>query len=93
MSLTGGRYGLGSLFRSWRRISPRRFTLGITDDVTFLSLPEVKPTPITAAAGARCKFWGLGSDSTVGANKNSVKIIGDHTDKYVRAYFQYDSRE
>ena len=52
-----------------------------------------KPAPITAAAGTKeCKFWGLGGDGTVGANKNSVKIIGDHTEKYVQAYFQYDSR-
>ena len=59
-----------------------------------LSLPEVKPAPITAAAGTKeCKFWGLGGDGTVGANKNSVKIIGDHTDKYVQAYFQYDSKK
>ena len=71
-----------------------RFTIGITDDVTFLSLPEIKPAPITAAEGTKeCKFWGLGGDGTVGANKNSVKIIGDHTDKYVQAYFQYDSKK
>ena len=57
-----------------------------------LSLPEVKPAPITAAEGTvECKFWGLGGDGTVGANKNSTKIIGDHTDKYIQAYFQYDS--
>ena len=62
--------------------------------MTFLSLPEVKPAPITAAEGTKeCKFWGLGGDGTVGANKNSVKIIGDHTDKYVQAYFQYDSKK
>ena len=96
--LTGGRYGLGSkdtppssifaLFKELEKDQPKeRFTLGITDDVTFLSLPEVKPAPITAAAGTKeCKFWGLGGDGTVGANKNSVKIIGDHTDKYVQAY-------
>ena len=103
--LTGGRYGLGSkdtppssifaLFKELEKDQPKeRFTLGITDDVTFLSLPEVKPAPITAAAGTKeCKFWGLGGDGTVGANKNSVKIIGDHTDKYVQAYFQYDSKK
>ena len=103
--LTGGRYGLGSkdtppssifaLFTELAKDEPKpRFTLGITDDVTGLSLPEVKPAPITAALGTKeCKFWGLGGDGTVGANKNSVKIIGDHTDKYVQAYFQYDSKK
>ncbi len=103
--LTGGRYGLGSkdtppssifaVFADLAKDEPKaRFTLGITDDVTFLSLPEVKPAPITAALGTKeCKFWGLGGDGTVGANKNSVKIIGDHTDKYVQAYFQYDSKK
>ena len=70
-----------------------RFTLGINDDVTYLSLEE-KPAPNTAAEGTiECKFWGLGGDGTVGANKNSTKIIGDHTDKYVQAYFQYDSKK
>ncbi|MGN0561321.1 MAG: pyruvate:ferredoxin (flavodoxin) oxidoreductase, partial [Candidatus Fimenecus sp.] len=71
----------------------RQFTLGINDDVTHLSLEE-KPAPNTAAAGTiECKFWGLGGDGTVGANKDSIKIIGDHTDKYVQAYFQYDSKK
>ncbi len=71
----------------------RQFTIGIVDDVTNLSLPEV-PAPNTAAPGTiECKFWGLGGDGTVGANKNSIKIIGDHTDKYVQAYFQYDSKK
>ena len=66
----------------------RQFTLGIVDDVTNMSLAE-EPAPATAAAGTiECKFWGLGGDGTVGANKNSIKIIGDHTDKYVQAYFQ-----
>ena len=103
--VTGGRYGLGSkdtppssifaVYTELAKDQPKeRFTLGITDDVTFLSLPEVKPAPITAAEGTKeCKFWGLGGDGTVGANKNSVKIIGDHTDKYVQAYFQYDSKK
>ena len=69
------------------------FTLGINDDVTYLSLEE-KPAPNTAAEGTtECKFWGLGGDGTVGANKNSIKIIGDHTDKFVQAYFQYDSKK
>ena len=103
--VTGGRYGLGSkdtppssifaVYTELAKDQPKeRFTLGITDDVTFLSLPEIKPAPITAAEGTKeCKFWGLGGDGTVGANKNSVKIIGDHTDKYVQAYFQYDSKK
>ena len=72
----------------------REFTVGIVDDVTNLSLPEDPASPNTAAAGTvECKFWGLGGDGTVGANKNSIKIIGDHTDKYVQAYFQYDSKK
>ncbi len=102
--LTGGRYGLGSkdtppssvfaIYTELEKDAPKsRFTIGITDDVTNLSLPEVKPAPITSAPGTKeCKFWGLGGDGTVGANKNSTKIIGDHTDKYIQAYFQYDSR-
>lgn len=103
--LTNGRYGLGSkdtppssvfaVYTELKKAAPKpRFTIGIVDDVTNLSLPEVKPAPITAAAGTvECKFWGLGGDGTVGANKNSTKIIGDHTDKYIQAYFQYDSRK
>ena len=103
--LTGGRYGLGSkdtppssvfaIYTELEKADPKpRFTIGITDDVTNLSLPEVKPAPITSAPGTKeCKFWGLGGDGTVGANKNSIKIIGDHTDKYVQAYFQYDSKK
>ena len=103
--ITNGRYGLGSkdtppssvfaVFTELKKDAPKpRFTLGIVDDVTYLSLPEVKPAPITAAAGTvECKFWGLGGDGTVGANKNSTKIIGDHTDKYIQAYFQYDSKK
>ena len=72
----------------------REFTVGIVDDVTNLSLPEDPNCPNTAAEGTiECKFWGLGGDGTVGANKNSIKIIGDHTDKYVQAYFQYDSKK
>ena len=62
--------------------------------MTNLSLPEAEDAPNTAAPGTiECKFWGLGGDGTVGANKNSIKIIGDHTDKYVQAYFQYDSKK
>ena len=103
--LTGGRYGLGSkdtppssvfaVYKELEKDAPKaRFTIGIVDDVTNLSLPEVKPAPITAAPGTKeCKFWGLGGDGTVGANKNSTKIIGDHTDKYIQAYFQYDSKK
>ena len=103
--LTGGRYGLGSkdtppssvfaIYKELEKDAPKpRFTIGIVDDVTNLSLPEVKPAPITSAPGTvECKFWGLGGDGTVGANKNSTKIIGDHTDKYIQAYFQYDSKK
>ncbi len=103
--VTGGRYGLGSkdtppssvfaVFKELEKDDPKpRFTIGIVDDVTNLSLPEVKPAPITSAPGTKeCKFWGLGGDGTVGANKNSTKIIGDHTDKYIQAYFQYDSKK
>ncbi len=100
----GGRYGLGSkdtppssifaVYDELKKDAPKRqFTMGITDDVTGLSLEE-KPAPNTAAEGTiECKFWGLGGDGTVGANKDSIKIIGDHTDKYVQAYFQYDSKK
>ena len=100
----GGRYGLGSkdttpasvfaVYEELAKDAPKkRFTIGINDDVTFLSLEE-KEAPNTAAEGTiECKFWGLGGDGTVGANKNSIKIIGDHTDKYVQAYFQYDSKK
>jgi len=103
--LTNGRYGLGSkdtppssifaVYTELLKDEPKaRFTIGIVDDVTNLSLPEVKPAPITSAPGTvECKFWGLGGDGTVGANKNSTKIIGDHTDKYIQAYFQYDSKK
>ena len=103
--LTAGRYGLGSkdtppssvfaIYKELEKDAPKsRFTIGIVDDVTNLSLPEVKPAPITSAPGTvECKFWGLGGDGTVGANKNSTKIIGDHTDKYIQAYFQYDSKK
>ncbi len=105
IKLCGGRYGLGSkdtppssvfaVYTELAKDSPKaRFTLGIVDDVTNLSLPEVKPAPITAAAGTvECKFWGIGGDGTVGANKDSTKIIGDHTDKFIQAYFQYDSKK
>ena len=105
IKVCGGRYGLGSkdtppssvfaVYTELAKDAPKsRFTIGIVDDVTNLSLPEVKPAPITAAAGTvECKFWGIGGDGTVGANKDSTKIIGDHTDKYIQAYFQYDSKK
>ena len=71
----------------------KNFTIGIVDDVTHLSL-EANEHPDTAPAGTTsCKFWGLGSDGTVGANKNSIKIIGDHTDMYAQGYFDYDSKK
>ena len=104
IAVTGGRYGLGSkdtppssvfaVYEEMKKDEPKRqFTIGIVDDVTNLSLPEV-PAPDTAPAGTiQCKFWGLGGDGTVGANKNSIKIIGDYTDKFVQAYFQYDSKK
>ena len=103
--VVGGRYGLASkdtppssafaVYTELAKDEPRReFTVGIVDDVTNLSLPEDPASPNTAAEGTiECKFWGLGGDGTVGANKNSIKIIGDHTDKYVQAYFQYDSKK
>ena len=105
VKVIGGRYGLGSkdtppasVFAVYEELKrdemKRQFTIGIVDDVTNLSLPEDKNCPNTAAPGTiECKFWGLGGDGTVGANKNSIKIIGDHTDKYVQAYFQYDSKK
>ena len=105
IKVVGGRYGLGSkdtppasafaVFEELKKDEPKReFTIGIVDDVTNLSLPEAEDAPNTAAPGTiECKFWGLGGDGTVGANKNSIKIIGDHTDKYVQAYFQYDSKK
>ncbi len=104
ISVIGGRYGLGSkdtppasvfaVYEELTKSEPKRqFTIGIVDDVTNMSLEE-KPSPNTAAEGTiEVKFWGLGGDGTVGANKNSIKIIGDHTDKYVQAYFQYDSKK
>ena len=102
--IVGGRYGLGSkdttpasviaIYNNLAKDAPKNgFTVGIVDDVTGLSLEETV-APDTAPAGTiSCKFWGLGGDGTVGANKNSIKIIGDHTDKYIQAYFQYDSKK
>ncbi len=104
IQVIGGRYGLGSkdthpasifaVYEELAKAEPKHeFTIGIVDDVTNLSLEE-KVSPNTAAEGTiECKFWGLGGDGTVGANKNSIKIIGDHTGKYVQAYFQYDSKK
>ena len=105
IKVVGGRYGLGSkdeppaaafsVYEELKKDEPKHeFTIGIVDDVTNLSLPMDADAPNTAAEGTiECKFWGLGGDGTVGANKNSIKIIGDHTDKYVQAYFQYDSKK
>ena len=102
--IVGGRYGLGSkdttpasviaIYNNLAKENPKNgFTVGIVDDVTGLSLEETV-APDTAPAGTiSCKFWGLGGDGTVGANKNSIKIIGDHTEKYIQAYFQYDSKK
>ena len=67
--------------------------IGIVDDVTNLSLQKAEAIKIKAPGTVRCKFWGLGSDGTVGANKQAIKIIGDHTDKYAQAYFAYDSKK
>ena len=104
IQVIGGRYGLGSkdtppasVFAVYNELKKpemkRQFTLGIVDDVTHMSLEE-GPAPSTSVPGTiECKFWGLGGDGTVGANKNSIKIIGDHTDKFVQAYFQYDSKK
>ncbi len=103
--ILGGRYGLASkdfspkdvaaIVANAEREHPLHgFTVGIVDDVTHLSLPVEREFADTAPAGTvNCKFWGLGSDGTVGANKSAVKIIGDHTDKYVQAYFAYDSKK
>ncbi|MBQ2752744.1 MAG: pyruvate:ferredoxin (flavodoxin) oxidoreductase [Firmicutes bacterium] len=101
--VVGGRYGLASkdvtpaqivaVYDNLALDTPKNhFTVGIVDDVTFLSLPVGKEIDVVEG-DISCKFWGLGSDGTVGANKNSIKIIGDHTDKYVQAYFSYDSKK
>ena len=102
--VVGGRYGLGSkdttpggilaAFKNAAAEEPiNGFTININDDVTHLSLPIAAEPNVAARGTIACKFWGLGSDGTVGANKNSIKIIGDHTDLYVQAYFQYDSKK
>ena len=100
VQINGGRYGLGSkdtkpgsIIATFHNKDKKEFTIGIVDDVTNLSL-EVTEEPATAPEGTiSCKFWGLGSDGTVGANKNSIKIIGDNTDMYAQAYFDYDSKK
>ncbi len=102
--IVAGRYGLGSkdtrpsqiiaVYNNLKSAAPKEhFTIGIQDDVTHLSLPEVEDVETTAAGTLSCKFWGLGSDGTVGANKNAVKIIGDNTPLYVQGYFSYDSKK
>ena len=103
-TVVGGRYGLGSkdtapssifaVFANLAKDEPKNgFTIGIVDDLTGHSLEET-PAPDTAPEGTvACKFWGLGGDGTVGANKNSIKIIGDYTDKFIQAYYQYDSKK
>lgn len=95
-----GRYGLGSkdttpadIIAVYRNTEKEKFTIGIVDDVTNLSLPRTENPNTTPASTISCKFWGLGADGTVGANKNSIKIIGDHTDMYAQAYFDYDSKK
>ena len=103
--IVAGRYGLGSkdvtpaqiiaVYENLNAAQPmHHFTIGIVDDVTHLSLPVEKEVNVTEGDGTiSCKFWGIGSDGTVGANKNSIKIIGDHTDMYAQAYFSYDSKK
>ena len=104
VKLCGGRYGLGSkdttpggIISAYRNAESDKpvngFTINLFDDVTNLSLPITEEPDIVPAGTTSCKFWGLGSDGTVGANKNSIKIIGDHTDLKVQAYFQYDSKK
>ena len=100
----GGRYGLASkdttpadiaaVYKNAEAAAPKApFTISINDDVTHLSLAPIEVEDTTPAGTTSCKFWGLGSDGTVGANKNSIKIIGDHTDMYAQAYFAYDSKK
>ena len=98
--VNGGRYGLGSkdttpaqIVAVFNNVDKERFTIGINDDVTNLSLEVGAPLVTTPEGTINCKFWGLGADGTVGANKNSIKIIGDNTDMYAQAYFDYDSKK
>ncbi|MCH5153152.1 MAG: pyruvate:ferredoxin (flavodoxin) oxidoreductase [Clostridiales bacterium] len=102
-TVVGGRYGLGSkeftpsmilsIYRNLDGELKNHFTIGINDDVTGTSLPVSEMIDVAPAGTTRCKFYGLGSDGTVGANKNSIKIIGDHTDLYAQGYFEYDSKK
>ena len=102
--IVGGRCGVGGknvtpthikgVFDNLKASEPKdNFTVGIIDDVTYSSLPQAEDIDTTPASTKACKFWGLGSDGTVGANKNAIKIIGDHTDMYAQAYFAYDSKK
>ena len=102
--IIGGRFGLGSkdptpsdiaaVYKNLSEGKPKdRFTIGIVDDVTNLSLDPVEGIDVAQEGTTACKFWGLGSDGTVGANKSAIKIIGDHTEMYAQAYFSYDSRK
>ncbi|NLP35844.1 MAG: pyruvate:ferredoxin (flavodoxin) oxidoreductase, partial [Clostridiales bacterium] len=100
VEILNGRYGLGSkdttpgqIIAVYNNTEKKTFTIGINDDVTHLSLPVEKSPTTTPEGTISCKFWGLGADGTVGANKNSIKIIGDHTDMYAQAYFDYDSKK
>lgn len=103
LCVLGGRYGLGSkeftpsmvlsVYKNMAGAKKNHFTVGITDDVTFTSLPVDEKIDVAVPGTTRCKFYGLGSDGTVGANKNSIKIIGDHTDLYAQGYFEYDSKK
>ncbi len=103
-TVVGGRYGMGSkeftpsmilaIYKNLQQTNPKNhFTVGINDDVTFTSLPVDEKIDVAPEGTTRCKFYGLGSDGTVGANKNSIKIIGDHTDLYAQGYFSYDSKK
>lgn len=104
-AVIGGRYGLGSkdvtpdqisaVFDELKKdpsIRKKRFTIGIVDDVTYQSLEPKESLDLTEPQTFQAKFWGFGSDGTVGANKSAIKIIGDHTDKYAQGYFYYDSK-
>ncbi len=103
IEVLGGRYGMGSkeftptmvgaIYANMGAKNKNHFTVGIVDDVSFCSLPQGDFINASPASAIRCKFYGLGSDGTVGANKNSIKIIGDHTDKFVQGYFHYDSKK
>lgn len=100
VKILSGRYGLGSkdttpaqIVAVYNNTDKKRFTIGIDDDVTHLSLDAGAPIVTTPEGTVNCKFWGLGADGTVGANKNSIKIIGDNTDMYAQAYFDYDSKK